>query len=118
MNNNLKEIHERIKAKKKEKKEVAAIFRDVLAQSKSYQEVLEQMKALKIKKTQIENALRSDMQKEIEKKERIALDLKTDTQLMSDIALNQFMKGQTVELTDDNNVKYEPVFKVSFKKAS
>ncbi len=27
-----------------------------------------------------------------------------------------FMKGETVEITDENDVKYEPVFRVTFKK--
>jgi predicted nuclease with TOPRIM domain len=114
----LKEIHNRMKQKRDEKKKLAEIFKDVFAQSKPYQEVLEQLKALKAKKLQLQHDLRSDLMKETEQMERIALDIQTDAALLSDAALTKLMKGETVEITDENDVKYEPVFKVTFKKAA
>lgn len=112
----LKEIHARIRAKKDEKKKVNTVFKDVLAQSKPYQDVLEELKKLKAKKIQIENEIRSDFGKEMEQLERIALDVKTDEMLLTDLSLTMLMKGQPLELTDENDVKYEPVFKITFKK--
>jgi len=114
----LKEIHGRIRAKKDEKKKVKTIFKDVLAQSKAYQDVLDELKKLKAKKLQIETEIRSDFGKEMEQIERLALDLKTDEVLLTDLSLTMLMKGQTLELTDDNDVKYEPVFRITYKKAS
>lgn len=113
----LKEIHTRIRVKKDEKKKLSGIFRDVFDQSKPYQEVLEKLKELKAKKAQLENEIRSELKSEMEQMDRLKIDLQSDTVLLSDAALTMLMKGETVEITDDNDVKYEPVFKVSFKKA-
>lgn len=114
----LKDVHERIHKTKQEKKKVNEVLRDVLAQSKPYQDVLEELKTLKAKKAQIETAIRSDFVKELEKMDQLKGDIQNDLQLLSDIALSMMMKGETVEITDEHDVKYEPVFKVSFKKAS
>lgn len=114
----LKDVLQRIRAKKQERKKVNEVFRDVLSQSKRYQEVLEELKALKAKKKHIEIELQRELISESEKAERLAQDLKTDVQLLSDMALTKFMKGETIEVTDENDVKYEPVFKVTFKKSN
>lgn len=112
----LKAVMQRIKEKKQEKKNVHTVYKDVLAQSKAYQELLEEWNTLKAKKLQLENTLRAQCQKELEEVERLALDIKTDVQVLSDMALTMLMKGETVEVTDENDVKYEPIIKVTFKK--
>lgn len=112
----LKDVLQRIRLTKQEKRKIASVFRDVLAQSKPYQELLDEMKELKVKKVRLETALREDLVKEMEKAEKLSQDLKTDTQLLSDMALTKFMKGESIEITDENDTKYEPVFKVTFKK--
>ncbi len=43
--------------------------------------------------------------------------LKTDMEMLSDLALNDLMAGKTVEVVDKNNQKYEPLFSVKFKKS-
>jgi hypothetical protein len=112
----LKEVMQRIRQKKQDRKKVHVVYKDVLDQSQAYQKLLEELKALKVKKVQLEHALQEQCSKELEEVERLALDIKTDTQLLSDMALTLFMKGETIELTDENDSKYEPVFKVTFKK--
>lgn len=112
----LKEVHARIRETKLEKKKLKDIFRDVLAQSKPYQDALEQLNTLKAKKKQMENALREECSQELEKAEKLATDIQNDVQLLSDMAMTKMMKGETVEITDEYDVKYEPVFKVTFKK--
>lgn len=114
----LKDVHERIRSIKKEKKQLSEIFRDALAQSKSYQEVLDELKELKAKKLRLEAQIYEDFSSELEKAERLSENLKTDTQLLSDMALTKFMKGETVEIVDEYDMKYEPVFKVTFKKTN
>jgi len=114
----LHEVHAKIREQRKEKKKISDVFRDMLAQSKSYQDVIEELNTLKAKKNQIETVLKQDFQKELEEIERIAQGLKADAELLSDMALTKMMKGETVEITDENDVKYEPVFKVSFKKSN
>lgn len=114
----LKDIHARIRETKQEKKKLRDVFRDVLAQSKPYQDALDELKAVKAKKQQLEATLRNECAQELEKAERLTLGIQTDMQLLSDMALTKLMKGETVEITDEHDVKYEPVFKVTFKKTT
>ncbi len=113
----INEIHTRMRATRAEKKKVSEIFRDVFDQSAPYQEALEKIKELKIKKMQLEHEIRSGLKSEMEQLDRLKLDLQSDAVLLSDAALTKLMKGETVEITDENDVKYEPSFKVTFKKA-
>ncbi len=113
----LNEIHARMRAAREEKKKVSEIFRDVFQQSKPYQDVLEKLKELKAKKAQLENEIRAGMKHEMEQLDRLKIDLQSDAILLSDAAMSKLMKGETVEIKDENDVKYEPVFKVTFKKA-
>lgn len=114
----LKELHARIRAKRDEKKKVNIVFKDVLAGSKPYQDILDELKKLNLKKIQLKQELWSDFGKELEQMEKLTLDLKTDEMLLTDLSLTMLMKGQTLELTDENDVKYEPIFKVTFKKTA
>lgn len=114
----LKELHERVKVKKAEKKKVSQIVRDVFDQSKPYAELMEQLEELKVKRLQLQNEIRAGLMSEVEQLDRLALDIQTDVVLMSDLALTKLMKGETIELSDENDIKYEPVFKVTFKKAT
>jgi len=112
----LKEIHQRIRQKKREKKDLASIYKDVLATSKHFQELIDERKKLDAKIVQVKHTLQEECAKEMEEIERLSLDIKSDALVLSDMALNHFMKGETIELTDENDVKYEPIFRVSFKK--
>jgi len=114
----LQEIHSRIRAKKDEKKKVNVIFKDVLAGSKPYQDVLDELRKLNTKKTQLKQELWSDFGSELEQLERLTLDVKTDEILLTDLSLTMLMKGQALDLKDENDVKYEPVFRITFKKTS
>ena len=57
------------------------------------------------------------LRRELERLEKIALDVKSDEMLLTDLSLTMLMKGQSLELMDENDQKYEPVFKISYKKA-
>ena len=113
----LKDILQRVRAKKQEKKKLSDVFRDALDQSTPYQKVMEQMKDLKAKKLQLESEIYRDFVREREKLDQMKDDIKTDQQLMSDMALSKLMKGENIEIVDENDTKYQPQFKVSFKKS-
>lgn len=113
----LNEIHARMRVKKDEKKKVSQLVKDVFDQSKPYQEVMDELKRLKAKRLQLQNEIRAGLMSEVEQIDKLALDLQNDAMILSDLALTKLMQGETVEITDENDVKYQPVFKVSFKKA-
>lgn len=112
----LQEVFKRINETKKERKKVNDIYKEALANSKPYQDALEIFNAAKTKKQQVESALKMELRSELDQLDKFKQSLDADVELMSDIALTSLMKGETVELTDENDTKYEPVFSVKFKK--
>jgi hypothetical protein len=113
----LKDIFGRINEQKKERKKFMDTYRDMLANSKPYQEAVEALKAAKLKKQEIESSIRSGFQQEQSELDKLKASMDADRQLMADTALSLLMKGETVEITDEHDNKYEPVFSVRFKKS-
>lgn len=114
---NLQEVFDRIQETKGKTREVRKMYKDALEGSKEYQDILEKLEALKMRKKQIETDLKEDSMNDFKKLDAYKMHIKTDMELLSDLALNQFVTGARVEVTDSHNQKYEPMFSVRFKKA-
>ncbi|HMQ01663.1 MAG TPA: hypothetical protein PKD79_01170 [Candidatus Doudnabacteria bacterium] len=115
--NELKTVFERIKQTKQKQKEIRTQYKDVLAQNVEYQQLLEKLDALKARKKEIETVAKAELEGEFQKLDAYRMHIQNDQELMSDLAINQLMAGETVELVDENDQKYEPIFTVRFKKA-
>ena len=87
-------------ATKQELKELKLIIKDALANSKSYNEVVEQIKELNQKKKEIVNNIKMDFGSEAGQIDTLQLDIENDKQLMADAAITQLMEGKTVEASD------------------
>lgn len=114
---NLQEVFNRIRETRSKAKEVRKIFKDTLTANQEYQNIVDQLNVLKAKKKQIENEVREDTLANFRQLDAYRMHVKNDMELLSDLAINQLMAGETVEVTDDDSQRYEPVFTVKFKKA-
>lgn len=114
---NLQEVYNRIQETKKKQKDIRGALRDALLLSSEHQDITDKIKTMRIKKQQIEAAVKADFSSELDKIEEYALDLKSDMMLLSDAAMSKLMKGETVEITDEYDNRYEPIFSVQFKKS-
>lgn len=112
----LPDVFKRIQDKKREQKDLKTIYRDALAVNGEYQQVLEEMEALKVKKKKILMAVQADFKEEFDKLEGLKLNIAGDNQLLSDLAMAQLTSGEPVKIVDENKVEYEPIFSVRFKK--
>ena len=112
----LQDIHARLKEKKREKKEIMKAFKDEMAHNPRYQQILETLKTLKEEKKSIENQSWANASGDAEKLDSLNLDIKADKELLSDVALNMYVKGETVEVIDDLNQRWTPEFSVNMKK--
>lgn len=114
----IQSVFDRIKSKKQKRKDLQALYKEALGNSKTYQEILEDIDRLKDKKLRVEAAIRADFVNEFAQIDRLKGDLQSDEQVLNDMVLSEFMKGETIEIIDEYNNKYEPIFKVAFKKAN
>ena len=113
----LKEVHRRLEEKKKETSEIKKMFKDSLAHDARYQELLEELKKLKEEKKSIENNAWAQSSHDADRLDLLKLDIKSDREVLSDIALNMYVAGQKVEIVDDvAQTRWIPQFSVRFTK--
>jgi hypothetical protein len=99
----------------KERREIKASYRDALQGRQGYEDLVEEIKTLKARKKQVEIAVDAELGQS-EKLELLSKHITDDKQLLSDLAFNSLIKGETVKVNGPFNTEYEPVFNVQFKK--
>lgn len=113
---NLQEVWSRMQKSRKKQKEIRSAYKDALANDPDYGKIVEDIKTLREKKKKIEMNVRGDFSSEFRDLDSLKADAETDQELLSDLAMNTFVKGETVQVTDEYENKYEPVFVVKFKR--
>jgi hypothetical protein len=113
----VQDVFMRIQKSLKEQREVKSIYRESLEQHQEYKKIVDEQKSLKDRKKKIEDSIKDDFRSEFDKLDTLKLDIENDRLLLSDAALSQLMKGETVEVVDEKEQKYEPIFSVKFKKS-
>lgn len=116
MEHTLQSVYNRIQETKKKQKDIRDMYKDALAGVQEYQDIQEKMKTLRARRKQIEISIKEQFANEITKLEDMKIDLESDKELLSDLAIKQMMQGKTVEVIDGSNNQYAPEFKVTFKK--
>ncbi len=114
----VQDIFKRIQVAKKQQKDLKAAYNDALKGTPEYNEINDKLKTLRERKKQIENTIKESFGSELTKIEDLKIDIASDMEMLSDIALTQVMKGETVQVTDEYNNTYDPIFSVKFKKTS
>lgn len=112
----LQELHTEVTGKKQRRKELSNTFKDELAQHERYQQILEEMDALKAEKRGIEDTIRAGAPKESAELDDLKIEIKADEELMSDLAMTLIMQNETVELVDPHMNRYVAHLHVKFKK--
>lgn len=113
---NLQEIFSRVQKAKARQKEIKLIYKDALATAPEYEEINDKAKSLRERKKQIEQSIKEQFSHEITELEDLKVDIESDYELMNDVALTQLVKGEPIEIKDEYENEYEPVFSVKFRK--
>ena len=112
----IQEIFNKIQETKKQQKDIKATNRDALSNSQELKDITEKIQTLKEQKKGIEDAIKSEFSSEFEKLDSLKLDIESNNIILSDLALNEVVKGEMIEITAQYSNKYEPIFSVKFKK--
>lgn len=115
--NDLQDVFNRIRETRVKAKEIRGMYKDSLTAHPEYAQIVEKIDALKLQKKQIETQVKEDQLADFQKLDAYKMHVKNDLEMLSDLALNQLVSGETVEVVDEANNKYEPLFTVKFKKA-
>jgi len=111
----LEEVYKRLEKNKKKRRDINKAYRDELAGNQHYQELTEQLKTLREQKKSIETDVKSTIS-DYQELDDLRLEIQTDKEVLSDIALNMYVKQEPVEIIDEYDNKWYPVFSVAFKK--
>lgn len=113
----LKSVYERIREKKRDRREIMKAFKDELGNNPRHQQVSEQLKILKEEKKSIENQTWPAASADAQKLELLDLDIKADKELLADVATTMLANGEKVEIVDERSgERLAPQFSVDFKK--
>ncbi len=112
----IQKVFEQIQQIKKEQKTLKAVYKDSLNSDPEYKRISDELAAIKAKKKKIEENAKASMGADHEKLERLTIDLKAAKELLNDIAVSSLMSGKSIELKDEQENIYEPIYTVSFKK--
>jgi uncharacterized coiled-coil DUF342 family protein len=115
---NIQEIFDQLEEIKKQQKEIKEEYKDSLANNEEYQEIKEEIKKLTEKRKQIETTVQNQMGERFEKLEELKDKQKEFQQMLSDVAMNNLINGENIEVKDAYNTLYEPQFNITFKKTS
>ena len=113
---NIPDIFNRIEQSSREQRELKKLYKDALLGTGEYEEIADKLKSLKERKKQIEIAVAMQLADESKKIEVLKTEIENDKQLLTDVALSKYVKGERIDFTTEQNVKYEPVFTVRFKR--
>ena len=112
----IQKVFERLQTQKKKLKDLKKAYKDALSTSQEYVEIIDEMKTMRERKKVIENVTKEQFSGEFVQMDDLKNDIDSEQELLSDIAMTTVMKGESVQITDENDQEYEPIFKVSFKK--
>ncbi|MFA6426859.1 MAG: hypothetical protein WCW16_00225 [Candidatus Magasanikbacteria bacterium] len=112
----IQSVFNRVQEAKRKQKDLRSMYKDALVGNTEYQDLVEKRKSVRETMKRIEISIREQFSKEMTELEDIKIDIDSDMELLSDIALSKVTKGEIVEITDADNNNYEPIFSVKFKK--
>lgn len=112
----IQEVFNRMQENKKKQKDIRSAYKSALESSGEYQEINEKIKTLRERKKQIENTTKESFASELTQLDDLKIDFDSDALVLTDMAMTTYVKGDTIQVVDEYNNKYEPVFRVNFKK--
>lgn len=97
-------------------RELKAMIKEQLEGKQEYQEIKETSDSLKARKKNLIAVINEDNRAECDEIDSLKLDLKSQKQLISDVAISDYVAGKEVRITDSCGRILEPVFSVRFVK--
>jgi len=113
---NVQELFDKVQELKKEQKEIKREYKDALTNANEYEETAEKFKEIKEKKKQLETITQQRLGARWDQYEKNKASIDEISQMITDVAMNTLMEGKTVEIKDQFDNSYEPVYKITFKK--
>ncbi len=106
------EVHREIAKMKKEKRELAKSMKADLNGDARYKEIQNELLKLRGEKKLIENRVLAEL--DLDRAAQLTIEIKSAKAQLSNIALTKLIKGEPLNLQDENGEKLEPVVQIKF----
>lgn len=114
---NIQDVFDRLQEKRHQVSVIRKKYQEELTTSTEYQRIREDLERLREKKKRYEASVKSQSGAAFSRIDELALTIRQDAQLLSDLALTTLLKGDRVQVRDPgHDASYEPVFTVRFRK--
>lgn len=113
----IREVIDRLEANKQERKILKETIAQALEANGPWVKARDEVREEKARLKQIEMRVLTDYAGEVEQLEKLNLEIKNDNEVLSDMALTLFMKGENIEI-ENKGKKWKPEIKVLFKQMS
>lgn len=100
----------------KKAKDIKRAYRDALKSAPGYEQLENDLERLKGKKKVIIAAVRESMESELAKLDDLEIEIDSKGELITDMVVAAFVKGETVEVEDEYGGKWVPELKAKLKK--
>jgi len=114
----IREVYNRVQDNKALLKELNASKRDILSTHQPFVELQEKISKLRKELKALEGQLMVTNMVDIDQMTNLKIDIKTDEDMLKDLALSLLMNNEQVELVDKYDNKLIPELRVAFKKVS
>jgi chromosome segregation ATPase len=114
----IQQVFSEIREAKKEMKGLREQYKDALSQTEKYQELQDELKEKRDKKKEIETKVQQQMGKAYDRLDELKSEVVAKEELLNDIAITTLMDGKAVEVVDEFQNRYEPLYVVKFKKTN
>lgn len=107
----------KIQDTREKQRALRAVYREALVKSREYQDISDQIRALREKKKKIEEEIRSEYTRECDMLDELVTTMKEEQGRVVDMVLSSLSRGEIIKVRDSRNAVYDPVVNVRFKKS-
>lgn len=112
----IQSLFSRMREISEEQRSIRKEYKDLLSHDMEHQKLTEETKAMREQKKLIETHAQEQMGTRYIRFEELRDELNDLKQMISDVAMTTLMKGDSIEISDEDDTIYEPQFSVTFKK--
>lgn len=113
---NIQKVFDELQKLKGEYKKLRDYMIEQYKNNPEYVELTEKIKVLKEKRKVIEDSVKAQNTGEVTKMEDLKIDMDSQKEMLNDAILSTVMKGETVEVKDQFEQLYLPIFHVTLTK--
>lgn len=115
MENKSQTFFDKVNVNKSKIKELTQVYNDILINTGEYNDLKEQLIKIKSRIEQIKINAEIEMGRDYETLEGLKIEMRSDKQLLSDVAVSKLANGKEAKVEDSHGNVFIPVYNANYK---